>query len=221
MTLPPLALAAAAALLAIAPDAHAQRTVIRAARMLDVRDGQLIRDAVVVVEGGRIRSIGGAITPAPGDSVIVLENHTLLPGFIDGHVHLAIGGQPRANALADLRAGFTTIVDLGARTPRLARIKDSINAGHIEGPRVLAAGLWIGRQGGVCEFNGLGIAGGVDAYRARVRENVENGAEVIKACVSGWPADAFARPNDYELPDSVLHAIVEPRSRRCARVECS
>jgi imidazolonepropionase-like amidohydrolase len=82
---------------------------------------------------------------------------------------LAIGGTPRANALADLNAGFTTIVDLGARATRLLKIKDSINAGLIPGPRVLAAGIWIGGQGGVCEFSGIGIVGGAEAYRARVR----------------------------------------------------
>ena len=208
---------ATAMLVACGGVADGQRTVIRAPRMLDVRTGEMKRDAIVVVESGRIRSVAfGAHAPASSDSVITLANQTLLPGLIDAHVHLAIGGPPRANALADLRAGFTTIVDLGARTTRLARIKDSINAGQIEGPRVLAAGLWIGRQGGVCEFNGLGIPGGVDAYRARVRENVEHGAELIKACVSGWPADAFANPGGYEMPDSVLRAIVD-ESRRLQR----
>ena len=200
-------------LLLCATEADAQRTIIRAARMLDVASGRITRDAVVVIEGGRIRSVGGNVTPTAADAVVDLPNHTLLPGLIDAHVHLSIGAPPRQTAVADLRAGFTTVVDLGGRTPRLARIKDSINAGFIEGPRVLAAGLWIGRQGGVCEFGGLGIAGGIDAYRTRVRENVENGAEVIKACVSGWPAAAFANPNDYEMPDSVLRAIVDESNK--------
>ena len=189
--------------------AGAQRTIIRAGQFLDVRTGTLTRDVIIVVNDRRIVSVGTAVTPLAGDRSVDLSKYTVLPGLIDGHVHLAIGGQPRDNALADLRAGFTTVVDLGARTTRLLQIRDSINAGAIPGPRVLAAGIWIGRKDGVCEFNGIGIAGGVDAFRARVRENAAAGADVIKACVSGWPAAAYSAPNEYELPDSVLTAIVQ------------
>jgi imidazolonepropionase-like amidohydrolase len=73
--------------------------------------------------------------------------------------------------------------------------------------------MWIGRKDGVCEFNGIGIAGGAEAFRARVRENVGAGANLIKACVSGWPADAYARPGEYEMPDSVLAAVVTEAHR--------
>ena len=187
----------------------AQRTLIRAGRLLDVRTGTVTRDVLIAVYDRRIGSVGVSVSPAVGDRLIDLSDYTVLPGLIDGHVHLAIGGTPRDNALADLRAGFTTVVDLGARTTRLLQIRDSINAGLIPGPRVLAAGIWIGRKDGVCEFNGIGIAGGAEGFRARVRENVAGGADVIKVCVSGWPAAAHASPNDYELPDSILSAIVQ------------
>ena len=194
-------------------NADAQRVIIRAGRLVDVRTGQSTRDATIVVSNGRIVSVGPAAAPAAGDSVIDLSRYTILPGLIDAHVHLAIGGAVRDNALADLRAGFTTVVDLGARTTRLLQLRDSINAGFITGPRVLAAGVWVGRKDGVCEFNGIGIAGGTEGFRARVRENVASGADVIKACVSSWPAAAFAKPDEYELPDSVLMAIVEEARR--------
>ncbi len=189
--------------------------MIRAGRLLDVRTGQVMRNATIAVENGRIMSVNRDV-PTSADSVVDLAQFTVLPGLIDAHVHLTIGGTPRDNALADLRAGFTTVVDLGARSTRLLQMRDSINAGLIPGPRVLAAGMWIGRKDGVCEFNGIGIAGGVDAFRARVRENVTAGADLIKACVSGWPADAFARPDEYEMPDSVLTAVVY-ESRRLGR----
>jgi imidazolonepropionase-like amidohydrolase len=138
-----------------------------------------------------------------------LSTFTVLPGLFDAHVHLVIGGPARDNALAILRAGFTTVVDLGARTTRLLRIRDSINAGSIPGPRVLAAGIWVGTKNGVCEFNGVGIEGGPDAFRARVRENVAGGAELIKVCVSGWPADSYARPDAFEIAEDALRAVVE------------
>ena len=195
---------------------EAQRTIIRAGQFVDVRTGTVTRDVLIVVSDRRIVSVGAAVTPAAGDRSVDLSKYTVLPGFIDGHVHLAIGGPPRDNALADLLAGFTTVVDLGARTTRLLQIRDSINAGAIPGPRVLAAGIWIGRKDGVCEFNGIGIAGGADGFRARVRENAGAGADVIKACVSGWPATAYSSPNEYELPDSVLMAIVQ-ESRRLGK----
>lgn len=196
----------------VVSDVGAQRTIIRAGRLVDVRTGQTTRDAMIVVNNGRIVSVG-PVALAPDDSIIDLSRYTVLPGLIDAHVHLGIGGTVRDNALADLRAGFTTVVDLGARTTRLLQIRDSINAGFIAGPRVLAAGIWIGRKDGVCEFNGIGITGGADGFRARVRENVAAGADVIKACVSGWPAAAFAKPDEYELPDSLITAIVDEARR--------
>jgi imidazolonepropionase-like amidohydrolase len=193
---------------------QAQQTLIRAGRMIDVRTGAVSRNVTILVENGRIGAIGPTST-RPTDT-LDLSAYTVLPGLIDAHVHLTIGGTVRANAIADLRAGFTTIVDLGARTTRILRLRDSINTGAIPGPRVLAAGIWIGRKDGVCEFSGIGIAGGAEEYRKRVRENAEAGADVMKGCVSGWPADAYASPQSYELPDSILAAIVD-ESRRVHR----
>jgi len=197
--------------------AAAQRTVIRAGRLVDVTTGQVSRDRIIIVENGHISEVRGNDGPLqPNDRLIDLSGFTVLPGLIDVHVHLGIGGSVRQNAAAILNAGFTTVVDLGARTTRILTIRDSINAGHIPGPRVLAAGIWIGRKDGVCEFGGIGIAGGTEGFRERVKVNVQAGADVIKACVSGWPAEAYAQPDKYELPDSVLAAIVD-EARRLGR----
>ena len=201
------------ALLGSSAPALAQRTVIQAGRLLDPASGRVTENQMILVERGRITAIRGDFPPAPGDSVVDLSSYTVLPGLIDAHVHLTIGGSLRANALADLHAGFTTVVDQGARTTRVLAFRDSINAGAIPGPRVLAAGLWIGRHGGVCEFNGIGISGGAEPFRQRVRDNVAAGADVIKACISGWPAAAYAQPGEYELPDSVIVSIVEEARR--------
>ena len=196
----------------------AQRIVIRAGQLLDPVAGRLIPNQTIVVERGRITAVGTSLPTAPGDSIVDLSAYTVLPGLIDAHVHLGIGGPPRTTAIADLRAGFTTVVDLGARTTRVLAFRDSINAGLIPGPRVLAAGIWIGKQGGVCEFNGIGISGGAEPFRQRVRDNVAAGADVIKVCISGWPAAAYAEPDSYELPDSVITAIVEEARRLGRRV---
>jgi imidazolonepropionase-like amidohydrolase len=205
------------ACLALAIDAGAQRTVIRAGRLLDPVTGSVSRDQYIVIERGRITAVSGTRQAAAGDSLVDLSGFTVLPGLIDAHVHLAIGGPPRRSALADLQAGFTTVVDLGDRTTRILRIRDSIDTGQMPGPRVLAAGIWVGRKDGVCEFNGIGLSGGADAYRQRVRENVNAGANLTKACVTGWPGDAYAHPESYEMPDSILAAVVD-ESRRLGRI---
>jgi len=196
------------------------RYAIVADRILDPRSGRFDSDAVVLVSGGRIADVipRALFRGNMADSTITLRGLTLVPGLIDAHVHLGIGGPPAQTALADLRAGFTTVVDLGARTHRLLRIRDSINSGLLPGPRVLAAGMWIGIKGGVCEFNGIGIEPNVDAFRARVRENVEAGADVIKLCVSGWPNEAYSDPQKYELSDEILAAAVDEAHRRGRKV---
>lgn len=198
----------AIALLALGGELLAQPTVIRAGRLIDPVSGVALRDRFIVVENGRITSVGATLPVLYEARSIDLSGLTLMPGLIDAHVHLVIGGPVRDNALATLRAGFTTVVDLGARTTRLLAIRDSINAGQLEGPRVLAAGIWVGTRNGVCEFNGIGIEGPPEAFRARVRANVEAGADVIKVCVSGWPAAAHARPAEYEIDEGALRAVV-------------
>jgi imidazolonepropionase-like amidohydrolase len=186
-----------------------QVIAIRAGRILDPSTGNAALRQTILIQGGRIGAIGPNVRIPAGATVYDLSSATIIPGLVDAHVHLGLGGPVRANALADLRAGFTTVVDLGARTHRILRMRDSINAGLIPGPRVLAAGIWVGRKDGVCEFGGIGIAGGAEAFRRRVRENIEAGADIIKLCVTGWPAEARANPDAYELPDSTLKAVVD------------
>jgi imidazolonepropionase-like amidohydrolase len=195
-----------------------QVVAIRADRLIDPATGRVTSKQTIIIEGGRISAVGAGVQPPAEAIVYDLTGLTVIPGFIDAHVHLTIGGTVRDNALADLRAGFTTVVDLGARGTRLLRLRDSINAGQIPGPRVLAAGIWVGRQGGVCEFGGIGIPGGAEGFRQRVRDNIAAGADLIKVCVTGWPADAFANPDAYELPDSTLVAVVEEAHKAGRRV---
>lgn len=191
------------------------RTAIRAARLVDPVGGISQRDVVVVVDGSLIVDVVPAsqYQTRAGDRVIDLRDATLLPGLIDAHVHLTIGGPVKDNTVASLRAGFTTVADLGAVSQRVLRVRDSIAAGTLEGPRVRAAGPWVGVKGGVCEFTGIGVAGGPDAFRARVRENLSAGADLIKACVTGWPGVAMTNPDSAELSSAALAAIVDEAHR--------
>ena len=205
---------------AFAAHGSAQVIALRAGRVLDPATGSASLNQIILVQRGRIGAIGPDVAIPAGATVYDLSNATIIPGLIDAHVHLALGGPVRANALADLRAGFTTVIDLGSRTTRLLQIRDSINAGAIPGPRVYAAGVWVGRKNGVCEFGGIGIPGGgsAEGFRQRVRDNVDAGADFIKVCVTGWPADAYAHPDDYELPDSTLKAVVDAAHARRRKV---
>jgi imidazolonepropionase-like amidohydrolase len=207
---------AAAAALPVLTATQAANTgvvILRAARVLDVRSGTYSGPSDVRVQDGRIASISAAGRTAPAGSTIDLGDLTVLPGLTDAHVHLQIGATPEANAQAVLQAGFTTAIDLGATSDAILRLRDAIAAGSSTGPRLFGAGLWAGTKDGICEFGGIGVAGGPDAFRRRVRENVAAGADLIKVCVSGWTADAFQKPLAYEIADDALAAVVDEAHR--------
>lgn len=189
--------------------------------MLDVRQGRTVERGLVVVAGDRIvyagpAADGKAQVPANAERVD-LGHVTLLPGLIDAHVHLALAGPPAANARATLDAGFTTVQDLGATDTQVLSLRDDINAGRVVGPRVLAAGRWIGVTGGTCDFGGIGVRGAA-AFRERVAEEVRRGADVIKVCVSSWVADARREPTRYEIADDELQAAIDEAHRLKRRV---
>jgi imidazolonepropionase-like amidohydrolase len=217
----PLLVTLAACLVAAVLPLHSQQPVlaIRARAMVDVQRGRLIEHATVLVQGGRIIAAGPSVdvsVPASA-SLIDLPATTLLPGLIDAHVHLTLGGQPSANARSTLLAGFTTVQDLGAAAYTNVALRDAISAGRTEGPRVVASGPWLGISGGTCDFNGIGVRG-AEAFRARVREDVKRGADLIKVCVTGWLADAVSDPARYEISDEELSAALDEAHRLGRRV---
>ena len=149
--------------------ASAQTTVMRAQRMLDVRSGRIVSPAVLVVGGGTIEAVNPA-SPPPDAAVIDLGDVTLLPGFIDVHVHVLVrdAGSYRADIVGEtgpdavlrsaitarklLLASFTTIRDMAQLhlTPDLLAVSlaRASDAGWIEAPRIVAAGHAIGITGG-------------------------------------------------------------------------
>ena len=208
-----------AAFLLFAQATPSSDVFVRSARCFDAAAGEMRGPVVVHVHDGRITEVIPAerFKQRPA-SMVDLGSATLLPGLVDGHVHLQLRGQAEANALTLLRAGFTTVVDLGATTDVVLRLRDRIAARSVEGPRILAAGLWVGTHGGVCEFGGIGITGGADAFRQRVRDNVQAGADLIKVCVSAWTADAVKNPDGYEIRDDNLAAASDEAHRLGKRV---
>ena len=184
--------------------------VLRGGQYLEVRSGTLRPNGAIVVRGGRIVAMHGPDSswrPPVGAQVVDLGGRTVLPGLIDAHVHLTLAGDPDSNALATLRAGFTTVADLGSAGGAGVRLRDAIAAGRVPGPRVIAAGSWIGARGGVCEFGGATVESPAEA-RARATADLESGADLLKVCVTGWPKDAVAFPDSVELKREPLDAVM-------------
>ena len=190
------------ALVTTATQAQAQSMVIKGANILDVTNGEIVRNHLVVVDDGRIAQISpSSSTELPkGVEVVDLQGHTLMPGLIDMHVHLTSGGgyhgyerlkltdERRAilgvvHAKQTLMAGFTTVRNVGAGSFGDVALRDAINEGDIPGPRMLVSGPPIGITGGHCSDNNLlppeynitgeGVADGPWAARTAVRRNIK------------------------------------------------
>ena len=151
----------------------------RVDRLIDGNGGPPLRDAALVVAGGRIASVGsrtGVVVPE-GAEVIEVPGHTLMPGLVDVHVHLAYSGIPHKRAFRaegtdmsypamalraasyardTLRAGFTAVRDLNAPGGVVIDLRDAIDAGHVPGPRIRACGLGLSASGGHMDQPGFG-----------------------------------------------------------------
>jgi imidazolonepropionase-like amidohydrolase len=185
--------------------------ILRGGSRLDPRTGTLQPNGVIVVRHGKVVAIRppNAAEPVPRDAQVVdLDGRTILPGLIDAHVHLTLAGDPDSNALATLRAGFTTVVDLGSAGGAGVRLRDAIAQGRVPGPRVIAAGSWIGAKGGVCEFGGATVDGPAEAA-ARASADLDAGADLIKVCITGWPQEAVTFPDSVELKAAPLDAVMK------------
>ena len=185
--------------------------VIRAAQMLDVRNGKIIPNPVVVVKGDKIVSLDSKDIPSNA-TIVELPNTTLLPGLIDTHTHLTydagnywldIGRQPHSyssayalvgakNARITLLAGFTTVRDLGACCFADVNVMKAIEKNLIEGPSMVVAGNIIATTGSACDQTTAdpttppgpqyGIGDDITTLVQAVRLQIRNGARVIKIC---------------------------------------
>lgn len=124
-----------AALVLSVASAYADETrTLSARRVLDVDRGAIIENGVVIVKGDRITAVGREGEVKPEGEQLDLGDVTLMPGMIDAHVHLTLAGTGEANARATLKAGFTTVQDLGAVTYDNIKIRNTIRDGKFPGP---------------------------------------------------------------------------------------
>jgi imidazolonepropionase-like amidohydrolase len=218
-----------------------QRVIVRAGKLLDVRSGKTLNDQAIVIERGKIVSVGptGQASRSPNDRLIDLSNATVLPGLTDAHTHLTgnpqdVGPQalsisiPRAtltgarNARLTLEAGFTTVRNVGAEGFGDVALRDAINAGDIPGPRMLVSGPALGITGGHCDENLLpfefhytseGVADGVEGVQHKVREVIKYGADLIKICATGGVLSHGDNPQASAYTQEELKAIVTDAHR--------
>jgi imidazolonepropionase-like amidohydrolase/enterochelin esterase-like enzyme len=178
---------------------------VRAGRLLDPRTGSLTTRAIILVRDGVVIDVGPHVRIPAGARVVDATSYTVLPGLIDAHVHLTLAGRPRDNARKTLQAGFTTVADLGSAGGGGVRLRDLIGD-SIPGPRIVAAGSWIGGRGGVCEFGGATIRGAAEA-EARAQADLLGGADLLKVCVTGWLDPSVQYPDSVELTGEELAAV--------------
>ena len=219
---------------------YAQNSVITADRMIDVLTGKVVDNPAIFVDAdGRITSIADSRTVKWGSDVkhIDLSGKTILPGLIDMHVHLDspadIGGYRGleftdsfwgmtavGNAQAMLKAGFTTVRNVGAGNRNDIGLKQAIANGYTTGPRIVPAGFALGATGGHCDSTFLppslekaekeeGIADSPDELRYQVRRQRKYGAEVIKVCATGGVFSRNTEPGQQQLTESELRIIAD------------
>ncbi len=192
------------------------RCAIKAGRMFD-GERERTGPPLVVIEDGEIVELADAVPS--GIEVIDLGDVTLLPGLVDPHVHLGFDplgvaaehlqhdaedvmlARMRANAQEALRAGITTVRDLGDRGYLTLQVRDA-------GPEVLVSGPPVTTTGGHCWFLG-GEADGLDGIRKAVTERVERGADVVKIMATGGSITPGSSPMHQQYTTEELRAAVE------------
>jgi imidazolonepropionase-like amidohydrolase len=221
---------------ALVASAQGQVTAVRAGKMFDPKSGTNLTNQVVLITGDKITDVGPAdkVKIPAGAKVVDLSSATVLPGLIDGHVHLtdAQGNMQHAmmvalfSAQSSLNSGYTTLVAMGAHGGGYAdvELKKAIEAGLVKGPRIITAGPIINIT--MPENTSFPLmyspkepdieASGPDQFRNAVRTLAKYGAEHVKIHTTGpFYFDKDGKMYNQPLPTrEELAAVIDEAHRR-------
>lgn len=214
-------------------------TFVEAGRLLaDPSNGVVQRDKTLVIRGNQVVEVrDGFVGDASQGKVVDLRQAFVLPGLIDSHVHLTSQQNPNARleevTLSDadqamvgaryarrtLRAGFTTVADLGASNQAIFALRNAVRNGDVPGPRIIAAGSSVSIHGGHGDINGYredvmhllsseSICSGPEDCMRAVRTQVRAGADIIKITATGGVLSNTAAGLNQQFSDDELSAIV-------------
>src|SRR6516164_7480296 len=224
-----------------------QLVAIRAGRLFDAKSGNMLNNQIVLIKGERITDVGPNVQIPREATLIDLSNATVLPGMIDTHVHVVTGGETAAqraiiavaNAQTDLAAGFTTIADMDSRGGfGTVDLRDSINEGLVQGPRMQVVGQSLNQRAGhyypdnqslrfLDVFTENKNINGPWLARAAVREAKLHGVDMVKIYTTQdfagtehmWKPDATL-VNSPSLTYEEVEAIVDEAHRLGVKVAC-
>ncbi len=229
-------LGAALAAAMLAGGAQAKTVAVTADRLLDTKTGKYVERPLVIVEDGRVVSVGKAGDAVPaGAEQVSLPGVTLLPGLIDMHVHLTSAGKYGgyrpyeftdsfwtavgvANAKTTLEAGFTTVRNVGTAFYADVGLREAIDEGWIVGPRIMASGYALGATGGHCDETFFppsmdekspALVDSPDEGRKQVRTQRKYGARSIKICATGGVFSRGDEPGAQQLTYEEMKAIAD------------
>ena len=215
-------------------------TIIYSSAFIDVINGKIVSNTSIVIENNIITSINsGYISATKTDTLIDLRGKTLMPGFMDMHVHFGGEYQSKAkrpikvereteailataHALTTLKAGFTTVRQVGDSGLVAISLRDAINSGYVKGPRIFTSGKSIATTGGHADpTNGRSsdeyeypvaedgvINGPYDAYTA-VRQRYKDGADGIKLTVTGGVLSVAKSGDNPQFTFEEVDAVVK------------
>ena len=195
---------------------NAQETYLHCGTILDVESGKKLNQKTIIISGKTITAIqDGFVEAGEGATVVDLKDKTILPGFIDMHVHIEGQSSPtryiesftmneadvalRSTIYAEktLLAGFTTVRDLGGSGVNIA-LRNAINKGYVKGPRIFTAGKSLATTGGHADpTNGHkkvwmgdpgpkeGVVNSPEDGKKAVRQRYKDGSDCIKITATG------------------------------------
>ncbi|MBM4351375.1 MAG: amidohydrolase family protein [Deltaproteobacteria bacterium] len=200
-----------------------------------IGNGEVIERGTVVVDGQLVKSVGPSkkYPPSKKDTVFDVSGKTVLPGLIDAHIHICVDGSPDPitsllkdsvpqltlkaadHARRTLEAGVTTVRDMGGKDYIDLAIRDGIESGILQGPRMLCSGKLVCMTGGHGWQFGR-EANGMDEVRAAVREQLKAGADLIKLMATGGIMTKGVEPGSTQFTLEELIAGVE-EARKAGR----